>query len=82
MYDCFVYQVAGMDIREQQYICITLDLTVGSSLMLGCLGIDRQVKRQRAVYDTAGDLSFFTHLSQFCRIYGNGHLGIYNLNCC
>ena len=71
-----------MDIREQQYICIPLNLTVGCALMLGCLGIDRQVKRQRSVYDTAGDLSFFAHLSQFCRIYGNGHLGIYNLNCC
>ena len=64
MYDCFVYQVAGMDIREQQYICIPLNLTVGCALMLGCLGIDRQVKRQRSVYDTAGDLSYETPLAE------------------
>ena len=44
MYDCFVYQVAGMDIREQQYICITLDLTVGSSL---CLAASGSIARSR-----------------------------------
>ncbi len=34
VYQSLVYQVAGVDIREQQDICIALDLTVVSSTLM------------------------------------------------
>ena len=82
MYQSLVYQVAGVDIREQQDICIALDLAVSSTLMLCSFRINCQIHRQRAIYDTACDLAFFVHLGQLSSFNGNRHLGVYNLNCC
>ena len=48
VYQSLVYQVAGVDIREQQDICIALDLTVSSTLMLCSFRINCQIHRQRA----------------------------------
>ena len=69
-----------MDVREEQDIGISLDFAVCSPFMAGGFFIDSQVKGKRSVYDTAGDFPFLIHFGQFCRINGNRHFGIHNLN--
>ena len=71
-----------MDIREQQDICIALDLRSVAPLCFAASGsIARSIDRG-AIYDTACDLAFFVHLGQLSSFNGNRHLGVYNLNCC
>ena len=82
MYNGFVYQVARMDIREKQHICIALDLPVGGPFVLCRFCVYGKVKRERSVYDTARNLTLFAHFCQLSRIHRGRHLGIYHLHRC
>ena len=58
MYQCFVYKITGMDIREKKNVCIALNLSVGCTLMQCSFGIDGKFYEQVLDFDERTDLLF------------------------
>ena len=80
MCQSLIYEVAGVDIREQKYIRITGNLTICTTLMLGSFLINSHIQGKRPVNDTSCNLTVIIHLCQSLGIYCAGHLWIHNLN--
>ena len=69
-----------MDVREEDDIGVTGNLSVCAALVCSGSAVDRHIHRERAVNDAACDLAFCVHLGQFIRINRTRHLGIDNLD--
>ena len=74
-------EVSGMDIREEQHICLAGTWSVLSAFFNCGFIIKCDIERQRSVNDRISELTGFTGLAQFFRIDRYLHLRINNFNC-